>query len=560
MNNNFVDITGKPVPIACGRTAEQWIGLLGGAKPLAAKKALNYFDGMQKDEVIALLNNTDYGRKNWKKEGMIPRFRNVTKAIVEKSGMLFRDGTPEFMIKQPNSDDFDQALSELFEQEVGKIKWQEFLINFDQVVRLLKTGLVLVQYDLSKQKLVLDILHRGNTGVVVDPSDRSIAGLIYLVSDDEETACYRIFTPDTIIDLQQLEKDKHKITVTGTQPNPTCIVPVATFYDTNSPRTGYWVEAPNDLVDFNELLNLHLTDSEYSMSWMKRPSLYTNMEMVEPDGQVGMEIGTMYGDKLPRLVPTTGSVMSGPGKVIMMSSNAVDGQVVLDYKGPMAVPIKEIDDVVTSWIQGYASDWSVKIITTQDARASSGFQLIVEQMDNLELRKSRQRMFEDGFKDFYEIFKIVVNNGTGKDLFPEVTSLEVEFPTPNLPVDDVKQEMMWSQKITEGRASPIDYYIATEGMTEEEACRKHLEVLKYQAMESYLVQLATQQAQAEVQSIAVELGLSVNTSITPAAGDALPGTAEVSDIGDAVSRAKDAMVKNNYGSIQNQDISALGEM
>lgn len=506
-------------PIACGRTAEQWVSLLQGDKQQDAKKALNYFDGQQKIEMEALLNHYDKGRKNWKSLGMIPRFRNLTRMVVEKSGMLFKDAAPDFSIVPQNEFEPDEKLTKLFAQETDKLEWHEFFINFDQIVRLLKTGILLVQYDLVEDKPVLDILHRGNANFVVDPTTRAIQGLIYRVCDDDDTTYYRIFTNEEIIDLSVEDDDTDKIQITGTVPNVLGFVPAAIFYDTTIPRNGLWVEASHDLVDFNELLNLHITDSEYVISHMKRPTMFTNHKFVDEDGDQQFEIGVVYGERLPRQLPTSGSIQMGPGKAVYMDSQGVDNPYI-KYEAPTC-DLKSMDQVVQSWIEGFAADWSVQIETSSSSksRATSGFQLLVEEIDNLDLRKQRQRMFEQGFKRFYKIFRQVVNMAKGKEIFPLTTDLIVEFPDPFLPIDALEQENTWQAKIDGGRATEIDYFMSTMGVSEEEAEDIYMNKLIFEAKKPLLQQIAAAQAKIEASTEADKLGINIDLSPLAPADD-----------------------------------------
>ena len=109
---------------------------------------------------------------------------------------------------------------------------------------------------------------------------------------------------------------------------------------------------------------------------------------------------------------------------------------------------------------------------------TSGFQLVVEEIDNLQLRKKRQRQCEAHLKRFYEVFKLVCLVGGGI-IFPDDVELEVTFSDPGLPVNQKEQEEVWSIRIKEGRASRVDYFMAVEGMTKEEAEAKVQEIDGY---------------------------------------------------------------------------------
>src|SRR5262249_9206872 len=56
-------------------------------------------------------------------------------------------------------------------------------------------------------------------------------------------------------------------------------------------------------------------------------------------------------------------------------------------------------------------------------------------------------------------------------LYPELHAgqLIVDFPAASLPVNQKEQEQVWDLKIAGGRASVVDYLMAEEGLSEDEA-------------------------------------------------------------------------------------------
>lgn len=465
-------------PIAKGLSAEQWVELLKGSKALNARKALNYLDGQQEGEMEKLLSDPYKGRRGWKARGIIPRTRNLTKMIIEKSGQLFKEQPPKFEVYQPNSEVVDEVETQSFMDEMYKTEWQEFFINVDQVTRLLKTSVVLLQYNAEEQQIEFDLLHRGNCNVMVNPVTRGIDALIYITSEEEGVATYRVITPDEFIDLMEVRAgSKATITVTSTLPNPYGIVPAAVFYDTNLPRSGFWCEASTELVGLNELVNLHITDSEYAISWAKLPTLFMiDCEVTGSD--TVMELVQDGTSPLPRQVPQEQVHTGGPSRAIQLASNG-QGSPSVQYLSP-AINIEPLDNVVDGWVKSYAADWSVRVKTAGEGQATSGFQLVVEELPNLDLRKQRQRMFESGFKRFYRVFKTVIRTATGR-AFGEMSELFAKFADPSLPTDSKVNEEVWSMRINENRATVIDYFMEEKGMSKEEAEMKWAEIQAFNA-------------------------------------------------------------------------------
>ena len=457
--------------IASGMTADQLVELLKNTKAKNAHKALSYFDGEQECQMEHLLSDPQKGRLKWREKGLIPRYRNITKAVVEKSGMLFNNTAPDLQVES-NETVNEQATERLY-HELDKIEWIEFFNNFDQLVRLLKTGVLLVQYNSEAKKLVLDILHRGNSEVILNPSTREVETLIYRTWQNEGVAGYRVVDSTQYVDL--LEQKDGKIVITNQEPNPYGMVPVVPFYDTTTPRTGFWVEPAMDLISMNEMYNLHLTDSEYAISWAKIPTLFTNCK-VQQDSLETFEVAQVGTSILPRQIPSTGQMMGGPGRIVQLDDNNTTSPFA-DYKSP-SIDITPLDSVVEGWVRAFASDWSVRINAGGTGGATSGFQLVVEELPNLELRKQRQRMFENGFRRFYRVLANVINLSE-PNTFQEDAEVCVEFTDPQLPIESKDQEEIWALRIAEGRATEIDYFIDVLGLNAQEAKDKYREVVEF---------------------------------------------------------------------------------
>ncbi len=459
-NNN------KEPVLAEGLTAKQWVDLLKTREASDAMRSLAYYDGQQEQEVVKVLNDGNRGRAGWKQRGLTPRFRNLTKMVVEKSGLLFKDAAPVLEVFQQDATEPDDSSTALLQEELAKIEWGEFANNLDQLVRLLKTVIVMVQWDSEDGQLTLDYLHRGNCEVVINAARKPVA-LIHRYAE----RAYMLWTKETVTGLY--EGDNGVVSVGETTAHPYGTLPIAVFYDTNAPRTGFWVEQDKSLVNLNEMVNLHITDSEYSILWSKMSTLFTNMRPANASDEDWERI-EQPNAVLPRLRPVVdlGNV-GGPGQVIQVDSMGVEAPF-LDYKAPQ-IDLLSLDNVVNTWIQSYAADWSVKIHTTNQTAANSGFQLMVEEMANLDLRKQRQRMFENSFKRFYKAVSRVLNTVKGSVL-DESAELFAKFSPPALPVDRMAEEELWSKKISEGRATEIDYFMKVEGMTKEEAEKKYAEI------------------------------------------------------------------------------------
>lgn len=450
---------------------EKLIRGLGEPDAMFARKAINYYDGKQIEEILKMLNDPASFRKSWKDKGLQPRARNITKAIVDKSGLLFNGNPPlfEVFVNGTVNQNATQSLKDLLDSA----QWIEYFTNFDNQVRLLKTGLTLVQWDPESKLPIFDALHRGNAAVMIDPTTRQVKELLVITSDEDE---YRHFTTETITDYEY-DKTAKELVIKGQFPNPYGIVPVCAFHDTNVPRYGIWNIAPTDLVGMNEMYNLHLMDSEYSASWSKVKTLFTNAEI--GDSSLGTVTVVDPNTGIPRQAPASPSAVGGPGRVVKIDTPP--GQTpFVEYKGP-DVNLSPVEDMFSNWVQDFAADWSVRLSSSGSASATSGFQLIVEELPNLELRKQRQKMFAAGFSKLYKVLAYVTAGVPGVNL-PLEGELFVSFGNPALPVDDKVQEEIWSRRILEGRASRVDYLMEVKGMSKEEAVQKLSEIDAYNAV------------------------------------------------------------------------------
>jgi hypothetical protein len=491
--------------IALGRTAKELVDLLQTDRAVDAIKALNYLDGQQEAELIKVLNDPSKGRNKWRERGLIPRFRNITRMVIEKSGRIFKDEPPILEIYNADEVTTNEAATALINEMLTKNELIEFASNFDAVLRLLKTAIVFVQWDSEEKKWVLDILHRGNCEVIINPLNRKPVGMVHRTSDNS----YCVWT---LTDVYELKEDKQSIAVVSQEANPFGIIPIAVFYDTNTPRNGFWCEQDKSLINMNEMYNLHLTDSEYSILWSKMSTLFTNMRPTG-DGVDNIEVAQVYGSPLPRMIPASlnSGYTAGPGQAVVLDSMGVDNPFVR-YENPN-IDLKPLTEVVEQFVRGFAGDWAVRIEVAGQGRAQSGFQLVVEEGDNLDLRKLRQRMFEAGFKRLYRVLAQVFNTATGVNAFPADSQLFVEFNQPVMPVDIQIQETVWSLRIAEGRATTIDYLMAVYGITCEEAEEKYLDIIEFQKRDAKLRGLDSAQVETIDQNI--EQGKKIEIDGTP---------------------------------------------
>lgn len=436
-----------------------------------SEKIVDLYLGKQEKHLIKTLNSSP-DRQNWREQGIKPRHRNIMKMIVDKSGLLFNDKAPDLAVYNTKEDEQpDVSQSALLKMLLDQVQFMEFFSNFDVLVRLLKTAMVLVQFDSESKQLVFLPLTQHNS--YVKTKGNRIESLIYEVGEiGEELYEYRVFTKELIQDYQVNEKTGEEILI-QTLPNPFGIIPVAVFHDTNIPMFDFWNVIPTELAQINEIYNLHITDSEFAAAWSKQKTLFTNVQF-DAGGTQSLEIDETHGGALPRLIPKQGGLQGGPSRVINFSSSAGE-QAVIEYKGP-DVDLSNIDKMIQTWVADFAADWCVNVkLAGQGTNTDSGFKLVVEEMSNLELRKQRARMFEAGFARLFEVIRQVVNVYMPGS-FNETSVLFTQFHKPALPIDEKLNEEIWSRKISEGRSSRVMYFMEMYGYSKEEAQAIILEI------------------------------------------------------------------------------------
>lgn len=453
-------------------TIKQWVELIDTNEAKAAQKALNYFDGLQLTEMEKLLSCPYKGRRKWQERGIIPRFRNLTNMVVEKSAKLFKDTAPK--IEVFNNGSIDELLTEQLSDLLYKANWLEVFNNADSVIRLLKTGLILTQFDPEENAFQFEILHRGNCSIIVDGNYKSIQGLIFKTSELGKIETYRIITKEEYIDLIEVEEnDISRISISNRVPNPYGIIPVTAFHDTHLPRNGFWNVPGLDLISMNELYNLHLTDSEYAISWAKFPTLFMiDCELADTSSET--EEVVYPGEKIPRTVPVTGGMTGGPSKAIALMSNGTNSASI-EYKAP-DVAIEPLDNVVNNWVEQFSFDWSVKLTVGGSGSATSGFQVVVEEIPNKELRQQRAKMMQYSFSKLFSVIRTIINTQFQREVFPSTAELFIEFNVKSIPVDEKTNEEVWDLRIAGNRASIVDYLIEEKGLSKEEATQKMLEI------------------------------------------------------------------------------------
>ena len=463
------------------------------------RKAIDYYEGNQLDYVQDMLDGkgNGYGKyEDWRNRGLIPYVRNITKSIVDKSGLLFNK-PPVLGIIPPGSK--KMITDETFVTIMNEADYLEFFHNVDVYTRLVKSTVVLQQKYIPSERntvsgeyrfdpvqgdaLLLILLHRGNSAVKMDITNTKVVELGYLIDvqnnpadtdeDDAGDVWYYRYINGEVIQDYRVKGDKEEPFGPAT-PNLDGIVAASMFYDINKPRNGAWVDSPEDIVSMQEAYNLYLTHVRFAAKWQMEKTLFTDSPIVDSQ-QLSQNIqgiaapvgktppGTMYGQN------QTKKTLGGLGRIVSLMPGQNDKPPFVKFDGPNT-DLNIIDEMIRNQVRDVAFDWDVNINLGNEVRASSGFQLIVEDLHNLQLREKRAQAFRAGLRRFYNITK---------RLYTELTegTLWADFAPPSIPINTLEQEQLWQMRLDGNRSSLKDYFMETQEMKDQEAEDKIAEII-----------------------------------------------------------------------------------
>lgn len=449
-------------------TSEQIKGMIQSIESPTAEfteKSVNYYDGKQLEPLAKLLDDPQRGRANWKERGFNLIYRNLTKMVIDKSSMLYKDGMPQIEIYQ--GDTVDERQTQAFMDYADKSMLNEFMINLDPIIRLLKSVGVLISYNSETDNFSYGILHQGNSKMLF--LGNMIVAVLFEVSEGDGYCYYQSITDEVIQDWR-VQEYGNAVEHMGTIPNPYGFVPVAMFHDTNVPKDGMFNVMQKDLVTFNEIYNLYLIDMLFASSYSFRKTLFTNASFEDDDipQSTGVQetVGSA-GDKLGRNV-SAGSPQTiiGPDRAIQVSTRGGEAPFV-QYLGP-DVSIQEVKELLMDLTKDFAADWSVRVRADGYGNVTSGFQIVVEEIDNLELRSQRSRMAEAGLSRLFDNMNMMLQTVLVVPPFSIDAQLYATFTAPMLPINKKEELDIWAKKIELGLATKEDYWRVVDKMTEDE--------------------------------------------------------------------------------------------
>lgn len=476
---------------------------------LECNKLWDYYNNDQHEYIKAMLDGSfkgGYGkRRDWANRGMIPRTRNVTKSIVDKSAQVFNQPptleTYSFQKKVIDNPTLDSILT--------NSDWLSFWQSVSAMTRLLKSVVVystkyiplgsVTENQIYKfnpfngEALHQIVTHHGNSEVIMDPTNRFIIEYAYITDldaeymepeDDEgrdKPKQYVVVTPN---EIETWVYRNEKNILVDVQPNPEGFVTAFFVHDTNKPLAGYdaWNQPGRDLGDLNEMVNLHITDNEFAIAWQKQKTLFTNGNIVDVDNPAPMVPAAMPGhtapgafyDNIQNFQNNGSASVGGLGAIVQITADDNSRDPMIKYDGPTS-DLLALNETMHAMMEDVANDWDVNMRIEGKGAANSGFQLIVEEMDGLALRTKQIHFYQASFRIMYEILQ---------RMYPELPrgTLLINFAPPSLPVNEKEREDGWVSKIAGGRASIVDYLMEQNNLTQEEAIEKATEIKTFNSM------------------------------------------------------------------------------
>ncbi|MDF1581578.1 MAG: phage portal protein [Desulfuromonadales bacterium] len=401
-------------------TYQEHLDRMKSAAVVSAAKALDYLDVVQIPHIEALLDKNPGGIKKWRERGVCPWFTNITQKVITRSALTYQT-TPKRSVYVGDSIN-DQA-TEVYNDLTAELEF--ILPSFDMEARLLKTAIILAQAVVtdSGEKILFSVLTQANCDVDYDHKTGQIRSLMYESAGTSARGnkLYHYWDAESVVDIEVDENGA--LAVVGGDSHGYGIIPAAILFDTSQPTSGFWPrEAWDELIRLNEGVNLFHTELRFSQRFQAFPPLFTNVEL--PD-----------------------DIVVGADAVVNFKSDISGAAPYLEYKTPpaLSVNLKTFQDWISSLAADVAENWGVNLTIGGGGSADSGFKLVVEEIWNLETRKTRQRYASKFELQLFEVIK-AISDARGYGI-PSDSWIEVDFKEPSLPVNELEKWQIAKEQI-----------------------------------------------------------------------------------------------------------------
>lgn len=387
-------------------TYQQMLQSLTTANAISAQMAVDYLDGDQLNHFTDYLNTPGKGIKEWEKRGVLPLWENITGLIIDRSAQTYQHNPERIVINEDGTT--NEVGTEAYNKMLEQSNADEVFCDADILSRLLKTSIVIPQFSDERGGMYFSAVSRHNSDVDYDRPAGKFNSLLYAGGGigPKGGKIYHYWDDGRLLDIEI--GDNGSGAVVKSDPHPYGLVPASPLFDIRPPRCGFWSKPVwEQLIHFNNGVNLFHTENKFSHRFGAMGALFTNMKMA--DGQV-----------------------IGPDAVVQVEQQTPEDTVFLEYRKP-EVDLEPFQTWLDSFRENIGQEWGVNIKTAGEGYADSGFKLVVEELPGLQLRQKRQKpadSFEQGIYKVCLAISEVHNLG-----LVQRTSLKVDFGEPDLPVN-----------------------------------------------------------------------------------------------------------------------------
>ena len=394
----------------------------------SAQVAVDYLENDMLTHVENMLSQV-HGVKEWRKRGFLPIFENPTRIMVERSSKSYKEAPKRSVVVGEST---SEGQTEIYNDLLKTTNINFIGQDLDARARLLKASILLPQVDMDGQgrgsgKINLSVLSRNNCDIKINRMTGEIEGLLYTsgIVGLHDGQIYHHWTPELITDI---EGDK----VTGERENPYGMVPAAILHDTRPPASGKLWSYPSweQLIQFSDGLNLFNTEALYNARFAMVGAPVTNMKI--PEGTV-----------------------IGIGAPLKLGDSAGGDTPFFEYSSPSA-NVTEFMAWLQPFKEAIADEMGVNLNYAGGGSAESGFKLIVEEFENIELRQQRIIAAKQFEQDLYHVFAVM---SQVHDWKLDINGIGVaDFTEPALPVNKIEDWTIAKEQLALGILSPEEYW------------------------------------------------------------------------------------------------------
>lgn len=402
---------------------------------VTAQKAVDY---LENDMLCHMENLLDDHLTKWRQRHFQPIYENPTKILIERSAKTYKE-SPRRAVTL--NGDVSEALTEKYNDLLRGTNLNFISQDLDARARLFRASLLLPQFDVDSGNLTLTVLSRNNSDVVFNRLTGEMEGLIYttgLVGLNGGVVSH-LWTPTEIRDFEGGKL------VGSVMTNPYGIIPAAILNDTRPPLGVLWkYKTWEQLIQFSDGVNLFNTEALFNARYSMVGSPVTNMDI--PDGFV-MGIDTP--------LSTTTNDGSDP---------------FFEFRAPTST-IDQFLNWFNKFKEAIADEWGVNLKFAGGSIADSGFKLVVEEFENIELRQKRVVAAKQFEEDLYQVFAAMsVVHDWGLDVNGRGVA---DFVEPKLPVNEQNEWLIAKEQIATGVLTMEEYWIKRDpDLTPEQLAEK----------------------------------------------------------------------------------------